>query len=280
MKIHVLASGSKGNATLVEDGENRLLVDAGLSARELTKRLESEKVGCSPKQLQGILLTHAHGDHVRGVRVFATKYALPVFATEQTFEGLGPEVVNDLRPLWTKIRARPAIAGPDPDCQIPRCGIVIHPIQTSHDKDGSVGYVFTSACGTYKAAVMTDLGEDGGILKAIRGCNLLVLEFNHDLAMLWDKEKCDYPHEVKKRIQGPRGHLSNDQARDILVHLLQPGPERRLEALVLAHLSEKSNTPQLALAAADAALGFYKLQGRVDLIVAGPAEPVTIPVPR
>jgi phosphoribosyl 1,2-cyclic phosphodiesterase len=120
------------------------------------------------------------------------------------------------------------------------------------------------------------MGHEGLMVRALKDCNLLVLEFNHDEEML--RRNREYPKKLKERILGDDGHLSNRQASELLVRMLHPERGQRLEALVLAHLSEKNNTPELALAAARAALGFHRLEGRVELKVAGPAEPVTVEV--
>jgi phosphoribosyl 1,2-cyclic phosphodiesterase len=268
VRVHVLASGSKGNAILVEDGDHRLLVDAGLSARELERRLRL--VGCwPPALLQGILITHEHSDHVRGLRLLATRHGIPVFATRGTFEGMDEEDGRELRPLWTGVdHGRPFA--------VPGCGMQVLPVHIPHDTNHPVGYVVTSSCGRYRAGIATDLGHEERMVEALTECNLLVLEFNHDERLLRGNRK--YPESLKKRILGDEGHLSNAQAADLLGKLLHPYRGQRLESLVLAHLSEQNNTPELALAAARGILSRFRLEGRVELRVAGPAEPVTVQV--
>jgi len=269
MKIHVLASGSAGNAVLVEDGASALLVDAGLSARELERRLRL--VGREPAALQGILITHEHGDHVRGVRLFARRHELPVYATEGTWRGLDAEAIAELAPLW-----RPVNHGTE--IEVPGCGIRVRPIRTEHDTNWPVGYVFTSCCGRYRGGVATDMGHEGLMPRELAGCNLLVLEFNHDVAML--KRNPKYPKSLKERILGSEGHLSNEQAARLLQKMFHIDREQRLESLVLAHLSEQNNTPELALEAARGVLRHFRLEERVELHVAGPSAPVTIAIRR
>lgn len=269
LKVHVLASGSKGNAVLVEDGNSALLVDAGLSARELERRLQS--VGREPAALQGILITHEHGDHVRGVRLFAQRHDLPVYATEGTWRGMGADALRDLAPLRRTVVHRTEIL-------VPGCGLRALPIRTEHDTECSVGYVLTSGCGSYRAGIATDMGHGGKMHQDLAECGLLVLEFNHDAAMLNRNPR--YPRSLKDRILGNRGHLSNDQAARLLQNLFNNGRERRLTSLVLAHLSEQNNTPELALEAARSVLRIFQLEEHVELKVAGPDATVTIAVRR
>ena len=267
MKIHVLASGSAGNAILVEDGASALLVDAGLSARELERRLRL--VGREPSELQGILITHEHGDHVRGVRLFARRHALPVYATEGTWKGMGAEVLEELGPLCNRVNHRTALV-------IPACGITALPIRIEHDTNWPVGYVLTSGCGSYRAGVATDMGHEGLMPRELAGCHLLVLEFNHDVGML--KRNPKYPKTLKDRILGDGGHLSNEQAARLLQKMFHIDHGHHLESLVLAHLSEHNNTPELALEAARAVLRHFHLEHRIEVKVAGPDAPVTIAV--
>jgi phosphoribosyl 1,2-cyclic phosphodiesterase len=269
LKLHVLASGSAGNAVLVEDGDSALLVDAGLSARELERRLRL--VGREPAGLQGILITHEHGDHVRGVRLFARRHGLPVYATEGTWHGLGAETLAELAPLRRLVDHGVAFA-------VPGCGIRALPIRTEHDTRAPVGYVFTSGCSRYRAGVATDTGHAGLMPRELAGCQLLVLEFNHDVALL--KGNPRYPRSLKDRILGSEGHLSNEQAALLLRKMFHIDLEQRLESLVLAHLSEQNNTPELALEAARAVLRHFNLEQRVEVKVAGPAAPVTVAVRR
>jgi phosphoribosyl 1,2-cyclic phosphodiesterase len=244
-------------------------VDAGLSARELERRLRA--VGREPAALQGILVTHEHGDHIRGVRLFARRHALPVYATEGTWRGIGAETLDELGPLGRAVHHLTEIA-------VPGCGIRALPVRTAHDTNWPVGYVFTSCCGRYRAGVATDMGHEGLLPRELAGCSLLVLEFNHDVAML--KRNPRYPKSLKDRILGSEGHLSNEQAARLLQKLFHLDREQRLESLVLAHLSEQNNTPELALEAARAVLRHFRLEERVEVKVAGPHEPVTVSVRR
>jgi len=229
-------------------------------------------VGCWPPcRLQGLLLTHEHSDHVRGARLFASRHGIPVFSTAGTFVGLGEEASAELGPLWTGISHGLPVT-------VPGCRIGVVPISVEHDTRGPVGFVFTSVCGKYRAGVATDMGHAGLVARELAGCHLLVLEFNHDVALLKANRK--YPRVLKERILGNVGHLSNEQAAQLLRKIFHIAGEPRLQSLVLAHLSEQNNTPELALREARLILGSCSLDGKVEVKVAGPAEPVTVEIRR
>jgi len=218
-----------------------------------------------------LLLSHEHSDHVRGARLFARRHGIPVFATAGTFAGLDEEASVELGPLWSDISHGLPVT-------VPGCGLGVVPISVEHDTRCPVGFVFTSASGRYRAGVVTDLGHAGLVARELAGCHLLVLEFNHDVALLRANRK--YPKELKERILGNVGHLSNEQAAQLLRKIFHLAGEPRLQALVLAHLSEQNNTPELALREARAILGSFRLEGTVEVKVAGPAEPVTVEIRR
>jgi phosphoribosyl 1,2-cyclic phosphodiesterase len=254
----------------VEDRDSALLVDAGLSAREIERRLRI--VGREPAGLQAVLLTHEHSDHVRGVRVFAARHGIPVYATEGTWRGLDEETRRELAPLRQVVSYRMEIR------DIPGCGITVLPVRTEHDTNAPAGYVLTSSCGRFRAGVATDMGHEGHVPRELASCSLLVLEFNHDVALL--RRNPRYPKHIKDRILGASGHLSNEQAARLLELMFRIGHGQRLESLVLAHLSEENNTPELALDAARRVLQNFRLHEQVEVKVAGPAEPVTVAVRR
>ncbi|MEJ2638853.1 MAG: MBL fold metallo-hydrolase [Desulfosarcinaceae bacterium] len=222
----VLASGSKGNAIYIEDGETRVLVDAGLSGREIERRMRARRL--SPADLDAILVTHEHTDHIQGVGVLARRYDIPVHISGRTAQAGGARL--------GKIRKLVHF----------RCGttfrigqLKIHPFTTTHDAADSAG--FTVASGGCKAGIATDLGIATELVKNhLDGCRLLVLEANHDPQMLIDGP---YPWPLKQRIGGRNGHLSNTQCRDLLGELLHAD----LKQVILAHLSENNNTPAQAL---------------------------------
>ena len=232
MRICLLASGSKGNAVFIESGESRVLIDAGLSARELLRRLE--QIGVRGDELDAIFVTHEHGDHCLGLGPLARRCNLPVFmhpATRQALPRLGR--IDTLR----EFQAGDTLHFRD---------LEIRTFPLTHDAVAPVGYTIESSAG--KMGLATDLGLATRLLaQNLRDCRALVLESNHDEDMLRDGP---YPWHLKQRIRSNHGHLSNTAAADLLRCLLWEG----LEAVFLAHLSETNNTPQLAEAGARAVL--------------------------
>ncbi|MCA1905072.1 MAG: MBL fold metallo-hydrolase [Desulfarculus sp.] len=244
----LLASGSRGNAILVQAGSEAVLVDCGLSGRELFGRLE--RAGLDHRCVKAIIVTHEHRDHVAGVGVVARKLRLPVLATPATFAAcpsLGP------------VRHLPFRAGE----AFHLGGLTIQPFAIPHDAADPVGLVISK--GAARLGLATDLGQ---VLKLVEtrlaGCQALILEHNHDPQMLADGP---YPPWLKQRVRSRHGHLSNQQGSELLaaVH------SRELRQVVLAHLSEKNNTPELAAASARATLD--RLESRAGLSVANQDQP-------
>lgn len=244
MRFSVLGSGSRGNATLVCADSGHILVDAGLSGRELGKRLNA--VGVTPDRISAILLTHEHGDHTRGAGVFARAHGTPLYMTAGTRDACrkllrGDETVRVYRPGY------PLLAG----------GLLIEPFITVHDAVDPVAVAVVDKATGIRLGIATDLGRPTTQVRhALRGCDALVIESNHDEAMLW---AADYPPSVKSRIGSSHGHLSNQAAADFARDLVSP----RLSVVVLAHLSEESNTPELARSVMSAALDRKGYAGQV-----------------
>lgn len=225
--VCVLASGSRGNAIYVAHGEHAILVDAGLSGREIIKRLTLRQL--SPESIGAVLVSHEHSDHIRGAGVLSRRFHLPVYLAPKTF------------------RASTDMLGKLHEIRHFRCGetfnfrkMAIHPFSTCHDAEDPVG--FTINCNGKKIGIATDLGIATAMVKEhLKQCRALVLEANHDPQMLIDGP---YPWPLKQRIKGRSGHLSNVDSR-LLLHELQ---HDQLRHVVLAHLSEQNNTPQKAVA--------------------------------
>lgn len=244
MRITVLASGSAGNATLVESAGTRLLVDAGIGVRTLARRLRETGTLDLP---QAIVVTHAHGDHVSHCARLARRLRAPVFATQAAERGA------DLGAGVTRMPSRGAFRVG---------GIVVHTCPVPHDA-AQVALVFDD--GRHRAALATDLGEvTGALFDHVADCDALLLESNHDAALL---ERGPYPETLKRRIASARGHLSNAQACALLRRL---GPS--LRQVVLMHLSETNNRPELARAAARDAL----VRRDVKLVVAHQKHPLVL----
>jgi phosphoribosyl 1,2-cyclic phosphodiesterase len=226
MKIAVLGSGSRGNATLLASGETAILVDAGLSARQLEERLET--VGFSPARVAAIVVTHDHRDHTQGMGVFARRHGTPLYVTEGTRRATnrflrGTEAVRTYRPGFRFVVGE----------------FSVDPFVTSHDAVDPVAVAVTGPCGT-RVGIATDLGRPtAGVRHALAGCDFLVLEANHDEGLL---RSGPYPSSVQERIASSHGHLSNRAAASFARELLHP----RLSGILLAHLSGDCNRPDLA----------------------------------
>lgn len=226
MRMAVLGSGSGGNAVVIEAGGTRLLVDAGLSAKQLCLRMQM--LGVDPGSLDGILLSHEHGDHVRGLDVFLRKYRTPVFATAMTREVVA-EKLRD-RVEWRVFQHGQ---------RFPVGMIVVNAFAVPHDAVDPVGFV--CAEGDVRIGVATDLGYITGLVREeLRGVRGLFLESNYDERLLEQDPK--RPWATKQRIASRHGHLSNTQAVELVGHLVQHG----LEEVVLGHLSGDCNCPTLA----------------------------------
>ena len=232
MKVCLLASGSKGNALLVAEGRSLLLIDAGLSTRELCRRLDS--VGVQPGELSGIAVTHEHIDHVRGLGLLSRRFNLPVYL----HHGVAATLADSQRParIVEFDNSQDLVAG----------DFALRPFPVTHDATATVGFTVTGRRG--KLGVATDLGVATRLVaEELRDCQALVLESNHDEDLLRDGP---YPWPIKQRIRGRHGHLSNRDSAALLEGLCWQG----LETVCLAHLSEINNHPELAVSAARAVL--------------------------
>ncbi len=257
VRVVVLGSGSRGNATLVEFGERRVLVDAGLSARDLERRLRA--VGIEPGSIAAILLSHEHHDHARGAERFSVRHRVPVACSRSTLAAMNLSHVH--------------LAGFVPlETGTPRVidGVEIVPFAVPHDAADPVGFVVGGE--GVRVGIATDLGQATTLVRErLRGCHILVVEANHDEHMLLDGP---YPWHLKQRVGGSLGHLSNAESAE----MLRDAVDDRCQAVVLAHLSEKNNTPALARAAAARALaeaGRHRIQMRVATQTR-PATPVVL----
>ncbi|MDH5758620.1 MAG: MBL fold metallo-hydrolase [Gemmatimonadota bacterium] len=255
MKLAVLGSGSSGNAILVRGGRTTVLVDAGFSARELERRLRM--VGFEAHDVHAVVVTHDHGDHTRGVGVFARRHGTPVYMTERTRDacnGLlrGDEIVHPYRAGF------PFAIG----------DLRVEPFITVHDAADPVGVAVVDETTGLRVGVATDLGRPTAQIRhALSGCDFLVLEANHDEGMLHTSA---YPAAVKQRIASSHGHLSNGAAASFAVELAHP----RLAGVVLAHLSGECNRPSLAERVVGEALERAGWKGY--LAVAGQSEPTEL----
>ena len=287
----VLASGSKGNSTVVSTSRTRILVDAGLSCRELFKRMKA--AGEDPQTLDAILVTHEHQDHVQGLAVTARKLGIPVYFTEPTHRAwmrwmtprkrltyadwlaqrkaqaeaapVNPGIEDreafeeEQEILAPEVNAEPVAAKPEADpCALPGVeyfsagqgfsvgDIEVTPFTIPHDAADPVGFVFEAE--GIRIGLATDLGYmPANAAMRLRRCDVLMLESNHDLDMLRDGP---YPWSVKQRVMSRVGHLSNHAAAEFL----EKSYDGQAAYVILAHLSESNNLPQLARVSAERAL--------------------------
>ena len=237
MRLCSLYSGSSGNCIYVGSDNTHLLIDVGVSTKKVVAALHS--IDVKPEELDGILVTHEHSDHIGGLGVFLRKYGIPVYGTSKTleavsryknlgkvdfslFHGVNPEESFQIEDLWVK------------------------PISTWHDAVDPVCYTLTD--GNKKVSVATDLGDfDDHIVDSFSGADAMLIEANHDIRML---EVGPYPYPLKQRILGKQGHLSNERGGQLVRALLND----HIKGIYLGHLSKENNYPELAFEAVKAEL--------------------------
>lgn len=243
MRVTVLGSGSRGNAILLEEGTTRVLVDAGFAPRTLLARFRL--AGVAPESVSHVVVTHEHGDHLKGVASAAAKWGWTVLATAGT-RAAAPELAAVEGLQVETIRAGVPVAA---------AGIELLPLRIPHDAAEPVALVATATGSGARVGIATDLGTmPASTLEALREVEILVLESNHDGEML---RHGPYPPSVQRRIGGGHGHLSNDAAAAAAKALVHRG----LRHVVLAHLSEKCNTPRHAMQAVGDALRTTRFRG-------------------
>jgi phosphoribosyl 1,2-cyclic phosphodiesterase len=233
MKICVLGSGSKGNATYIESGETRILIDAGMSGIELQRRLST--IDVELQEIDAILVTHEHNDHVQGVGVISRRSGIPVYSNEATFSASSKTVGK----LYSYNEFETGVSFQFQNFEI-------HPFAISHDAQDPVGFRISD--GMISLGYCTDTGKVSQLIRhRLASCQALVLESNHDIEML---QNGTYPPYLKQRIRSNQGHLDNEEASSFLKELFN----ETLEHVVLAHLSEENNDPEIAYKAAIAAI--------------------------
>ena len=228
-QVAVLASGSKGNATVMRCESGMVLVDVGISCRRIAQGMQ--KLGLRPENLDAVFITHEHIDHVKGLETFTTKYPVPIYASAGTWRG----IKQTLPRLDLQLCDRHVLA---PQTEITLGGLQVRSFSISHDALDPAGYSFR--CKGHTFSYVTDTGYISDLVKReLDGAEVLVLETNHDPVLL---KNGIYPPPLQKRILGTRGHLANETAGHLLATL------RTLPRQVfLAHLSQENNTPDLAL---------------------------------
>lgn len=225
IRVINLSSGSDGNITYIESDNKKILLDVGLSCSETTKRLA--QIGVTPNEIDGIILSHEHSDHTKGVDIFSGKYNTPVYAGEDVWVNLDDKFKK------VKEENRRIFEG-----EFEFSDLLITPVEVPHDVKC---YGFTFSQNQRKVGVVTDIGHmTDQVLRTIQGSDIVYLEANYDRKMLMNGNK--YPLSLKRRIDGPYGHLSNDDSGDVVGFLASHGTKQ----IVLAHLSKENNSPDLA----------------------------------
>lgn len=227
MKFCSLYSGSTGNSLFVQGNEAKVLVDAGVSAKKIIEALDSINVDI--KEINGIIVTHEHIDHIRSIGTLAKKYDIPIYANLGTWNGIDNEktVIKIEEKNYFKIGETFEIGD-----------LKIHPFSTSHDAMDSCGFSIEND--EKKISIATDLGEmTKEVMDNLKTSKFVLLESNYEPEVL---RYCGYPYSVKSRIAGLKGHLSNSEAGKTISKLVKNG----LENVMLGHLSKESNFPELA----------------------------------
>ncbi len=240
MQFGTIASGSSGNCLYVGGGGSHVLIDAGISGRRIFDGLN--QFGVSPEQIDGILITHEHIDHIAGLGVVMRKVGCHVYATEKTIREILSAHALGAMPadLFTAI---------EPDHPFVVGGLEIEPFRMSHDAKDPVSYVVKS--GKQQIGMVTDLGiYDQYTVAHLQNSHVLYIEANHDIHML---QAGSYPYYLKRRILSEKGHLCNEMAGQLIKELMHD----QLKKVVLGHLSKENNYPELALATVRQETGLF-----------------------
>ncbi len=229
MQLTSIASGSSGNCIYIGTERTHVLIDAGISGKRIENGLQA--LDLTAQDIEGILITHEHCDHIAGLGVMARRHGLPIYATHKTIDAiLGISSLG---------RIDPALFCPiEPEVDFAIGDMQIHPVRVSHDAADPVAYLVRQ--GEKTAGVITDLGVyDDSLVEKLRDADVLLLEANHDIKML---EVGPYPYPLKQRILGEKGHLSNSACGQLLSQILHDS----FRTVMLGHLSKENNYPELA----------------------------------
>jgi phosphoribosyl 1,2-cyclic phosphodiesterase len=250
MRIATLSSGSSGNCSLLTTATGQFIIDAGISLKRISASLSV--CGVSGEDLSGVLITHAHSDHIGGLPMLMKRLRLPVYAPKSVCELM---VQKNKAPaeLLTEITAGEAFS---------LCGVTIRAFATPHDSPGSVGFRFDP--GSDSLGYCTDLGYiTDDVLNTMHGVSCAVIECNHDVEML---KRGPYPPHLKRRVLSDYGHLSNKLGAELALRLAGSGTRN----IILAHLSSENNTPELAMSAVTSRLegGGHRIGQDLNLYIA------------
>jgi phosphoribosyl 1,2-cyclic phosphodiesterase len=258
VSVSMLASGSRGNCAVVSSAHTKILIDAGISCRETFKRMKA--LGDDPLSLSAILITHEHSDHVHGLAMLAKKLHIPIFMTGATHQMWARAMRDETgeRPQLAKLEKF------ESGHSFQVGDIAVKPFTIPHDAADPVGFTFRAE--GIKVGIATDLGYvPVSVRDHLRGCDVLVMESNHDLEML---RGGPYPWSVKQRVMSRVGHLSNEA----LAHFFSNDYDNSAAFVVLAHLSEQNNHPEIARREAEKALAARGSLFQNRVLLAGQSE--------
>ncbi len=229
MKMCPIASGSSGNVIYVGSSTTNILVDAGISKKRIEEGLQS--IGMNGFDMNAILITHEHSDHIQGLGVFVRKYPVPIYGTARTLDAIQlSKSLGHIPPELFHVV--------EPDVEFEIGDVTVHPMKTSHDAADSVAYRFYHD--DKRVAIATDLGTyDEYIVNGLKELDAILIEANHDVRML---QVGPYPYPLKQRILSDVGHLSNELCGKLLCEIAGD----RLRSVILGHLSQENNLPDLA----------------------------------
>ena len=261
MQLYSIASGSSGNCIYVGTKESSILIDAGISMKRIREGLEAQKM--SLEGIQAIFITHEHTDHISGLGPVLRKVPIPVYATAETISAILEK--GNMNGVSEELFHAVAVENP-----ISLCDMDILPVSISHDAANPVCYTVRSE--GKKVGVATDMGcYTTELVEHLKDCDSLLLEANHDINLL---QVGSYPYSLKMRILGERGHLSNDASARLIQEILHPG----LQHVVLGHLSQENNFPELAYQTVSYELENNPVWNKLDteLLVANRHEPTRL----
>ena len=260
ISVSMLASGSRGNCALVSSSSTKILVDAGISCRETFRRMKS--MGEDPHSLSAILITHEHSDHIYGLATLAKRLRIPVFMTGATYQ-TWQRAMRDEHGEKPKLEKFERF---ESGHSFQVGDIAVKPFTIPHDAADPVGFTFRAE--GIKVGLATDLGYIPlSVRDHLRGCDVLIMESNHDLEML---RVGPYPWSVKQRVMGRMGHLSNEVA----CKFVREGLDTRTSTLILGHLSEHNNHPEIVRIGAEQSLLRRGLDPR--LVIAEQKKPTEV----
>ena len=225
VKVCAIASGSNGNCYYIEDNGIAVLIDAGISCKQIVLRMD--KLGLDISEIKGLFVTHEHSDHIRGINVFSKNYLIPIFINKETYENSKLDVRDELLNFISK------------EEEVSFDELKVKSFSKIHDAANPCSYSIEAS--GKKISVLTDIGDKcENVVSAINGADAIFMETNYDKEML---ENSKYPYFLKERISGGKGHLSNNQAGAIITS----HASENLKYVFLSHLSENNNCPKLAL---------------------------------